>query len=194
MAGLVGAGSTNMEDNEASLNFSQELVESSPPAVAADDTVQTETENELVTPSDCSSVTTTANGRDIPSTPPPMSRIGLNDHKAGMGGLDKQKINQIILEASKGSKFYENEVKKERKVTEKITKLLSDLSHITVAQQEMAELEADRDILRLEQSRDLSNIIVHIDMDAFYAAVEMRDRPHLKKVPMAVGGNSMLVS
>ena len=31
-------------------------------------------------------------------------------------------------------------------------------------------------------------------MDAFYAAVEMRDKPELKDKPMAVGGSSMLVS
>ncbi len=30
--------------------------------------------------------------------------------------------------------------------------------------------------------------IIHIDMDCFYAAVEMRDRPDLKSRPMAVGG------
>jgi len=32
--------------------------------------------------------------------------------------------------------------------------------------------------------------IIHIDMDCFYAAVEMRDRPELAKVPLAVGGTS----
>jgi len=31
-----------------------------------------------------------------------MNRMRLNDNKAGMDGLDKEKINQIILEASKG--------------------------------------------------------------------------------------------
>lgn len=31
--------------------------------------------------------------------------------------------------------------------------------------------------------------IIHIDMDCFYAAVEMRDNPELKHVPIAVGGN-----
>lgn len=31
---------------------------------------------------------------------------------------------------------------------------------------------------------------IHIDMDCFYAAVEMRDNPHLATVPMAIGGNS----
>ena len=45
----------------------------------------------------------------------------------------------------------------------------------------------------LELTRDLSRSIVHIDMDMFYAAVEMRDDPSLKTKPMAVGGNDMLV-
>ncbi|GAL12572.1 DNA polymerase IV [Vibrio astriarenae] len=30
--------------------------------------------------------------------------------------------------------------------------------------------------------------IIHIDMDCFYAAVEMRDNPELRDVPIAVGG------
>lgn len=32
--------------------------------------------------------------------------------------------------------------------------------------------------------------IIHIDMDCFYAAVEMRDNPELRNLPIAVGGNS----
>lgn len=31
--------------------------------------------------------------------------------------------------------------------------------------------------------------IIHIDMDAFYASVEMRDNPTFKRYPLAVGGN-----
>ena len=30
--------------------------------------------------------------------------------------------------------------------------------------------------------------IIHVDMDCFYAQVEMRDRPELAKVPLAIGG------
>lgn len=46
---------------------------------------------------------------------------------------------------------------------------------------------ADDYIAELELSRDLTQTIVHIDCDAFYAAVEELDRPELRDVPMAVG-------
>ena len=55
-------------------------------------------------------------------------------------------------------------------------------------------LKADNLLAELESDRDLTRAIVHIDMDAYYAAVEMRDRPELHDKPMAVGGNSMLVN
>lgn len=129
-----------------------------------------------------------------PSPSVPMSRIGLNDNKAGMEGLDKAKINQIILEASKGSKYYENEKKKEKQVSKRIESMLKELGTITPAQTSAALKSADRELEALEATRDLTRIIVHIDMDAFYASVEMRDDPRLRDVPMAVGGRAMLVS
>lgn len=46
---------------------------------------------------------------------------------------------------------------------------------------------AEEYIVELELSRDLTQTIVHVDCDAFYAAVEEIDRPELKHVPMAVG-------
>jgi DNA polymerase-4 len=32
--------------------------------------------------------------------------------------------------------------------------------------------------------------IIHIDADCFYAAIEMRDDPKLRGIPMAVGGSA----
>ncbi|XP_044877513.1 DNA polymerase kappa isoform X1 [Mauremys mutica] len=119
-------------------------------------------------------------------------RMGLNDNKAGMQGLDKEKINKIIMEATKGSRFYENELKKDQQVNQRIEKMMQLKDKITSQQLLKAQLQADKLALELEQSRDLSCTIVHIDMDAFYAAVEMRDNPELKEKPIAVGSMSML--
>lgn len=47
---------------------------------------------------------------------------------------------------------------------------------------------ADALVAELELSRDLAQSIVHLDCDAFYAAVEQLDRPELKDLPFAVGG------
>ena len=66
------------------------------------------------------------------------------------------------------------------------------LSRLTEAEVARARLEADRSADELRAGRDLSRTIVHVDMDAFYAAVEMRDDPALREVPMAVGGMGML--
>uniref|UniRef100_A0A2K6AWV0 DNA polymerase kappa n=1 Tax=Macaca nemestrina TaxID=9545 RepID=A0A2K6AWV0_MACNE len=119
-------------------------------------------------------------------------RMGLNDNKAGMEGLDKEKINKIIMEATKGSRFYGNELKKEKQVNQRIENMMQQKAQITSQQLRKAQLQVDRFAMELEQNRNLSNTIVHIDMDAFYAAVEMRDNPELKDKPIAVGSMSML--
>ena len=41
-------------------------------------------------------------------------------------------------------------------------------------------------VLRHEELHGLA--IAHVDCDAFYAAIEERDRPELRDVPMIVGG------
>ncbi|KAF5183840.1 Dna polymerase kappa [Thalictrum thalictroides] len=46
--------------------------------------------------------------------------------------------------------------------------------------------------MELEVTRDLSRTWLHVDMDAFYAAVETKENPSLIKKPMAVGGMSMV--
>ena len=121
-----------------------------------------------------------------------LTRMELNDHKAGMVGLDKEKINQIIFETSKGSRFYENELKKDKQVAERIRKQTACLEKITEQQRQEALQTTQLIVNEFEKTRDLSRTFVHIDMDAFYAAVEILDNPELRDKPMAVGSNAML--
>ncbi|XP_034547629.1 DNA polymerase kappa [Notolabrus celidotus] len=123
-----------------------------------------------------------------------LSRMALNDNKAGMEGLDRDKINKIIMESSKGSKFYENELKREQQVNQRIEKMMLQKAQITEHQLKKAQAQVERMAAEMDSSRDLNRVIVHVDMDAFYAAVEMRDCPELKDKPMAVGSMSMLTT
>ena len=67
---------------------------------------------------------------------------------------------------------------------ERILKLKAQLENLDLK----SDLRrADDYIASLELSRDLSQYVIHIDCDAFYAAVEEIDRPEFKNVPMAVG-------
>ncbi|XP_029017318.1 DNA polymerase kappa [Betta splendens] len=121
-----------------------------------------------------------------------LSRMALNDNKAGMEGLDRDMINKIIMETSKGSRFYESELKREHQVNQRIEKIMLQKGQITEQQLKKAQAQVERVVSELERGRDLTRLIVHVDMDAFYAAVEMRDCPELKDKPMAVGSMSML--
>uniref|UniRef100_A0A8C7UF38 DNA polymerase kappa n=1 Tax=Oncorhynchus mykiss TaxID=8022 RepID=A0A8C7UF38_ONCMY len=121
-----------------------------------------------------------------------LSRMALNDNKAGMEGLNRDKINKIIMESSKGSRFYENELKKEQQVNQRIERMMLQKAHITEQQLSKAQAQVEKMTSDLERGRDLSRVIVHVDMDAFYAAVETRDCPDLMDKPMAVGSMSML--
>jgi hypothetical protein len=49
--------------------------------------------------------------------------MALNDTKAGMQGLDVDKINQIIQQASKGSKFYEHKKQRQMQLDQKIDEM-----------------------------------------------------------------------
>ncbi|KAF8570564.1 hypothetical protein P879_06913 [Paragonimus westermani] len=63
-------------------------------------------------------------------------------NKAGMDGLDKQTIMQIILENSKGSKFYENELRRERLLHQQIEAKLRQIRSLTPVMIQNAEHEA----------------------------------------------------
>jgi DNA polymerase kappa len=137
--------------------------------------------------------------RSIPERPQP-SRTPSNEHdslkyqllgpsltKAGQDTVDQTKVSEVIYNASKGSKFFNNEETKDKNLTDKINKILTKRRNLEKQDVSSDLRRADDYIAELELSRDLSQVVVHLDCDAFYAAVEELDRPELRDVPMAVG-------
>ncbi|KAF9876850.1 impB/mucB/samB family protein [Colletotrichum karsti] len=116
------------------------------------------------------------------------SLLGPSLTKAGQDSVDQSKVSEIIYNASKGSKFFNREEERDKILTKKIAQILDKKRQLEKLDLSRELRLADQLITQLELSRDLSQYIVHVDCDAFYAAVELLDRPELKDLPFAVGG------
>lgn len=116
------------------------------------------------------------------------SLLGPSLTKAGQDSVDQSKVSEIIYAASKGSKFFTREEEKDKILTGKIERILAKKARLEKVDLTRDLRAADALIAQLELSRDLTQSIVHLDCDAFYAAVELLDRPELHDKPFAVGG------
>jgi len=119
------------------------------------------------------------------SNPGRYFHFGIN--KAGMGNVDREKVNQIIHEASKGSKYYEKAKRSDEKLQMKISLLKTRAESLTQTEIQFGHIQVEEKVKMLEQSRDLTRTWCVVDFDAFYAACEERDFPHLKGKAVAIG-------
>lgn len=115
-------------------------------------------------------------------------------HKAGMQQVDKEKVSAVIAEASRDSRFYNKQMKKKEKYEQDIEKMKEKIDKVKKDKQQVLSIQtlANKKLDDLEKTRDLSRTWVHVDMDMFFVACEIRDRPELKDKPVAVGGIGML--
>merc|ERR1719245_290271 len=67
-------------------------------------------------------------------------------------------------------------------------------ARMTDAERAAMERRAAATLATLEEKRCLSRTYCVVDMDMFYAAVEIRDQPHLTSRPVAVGGLGMITT
>ncbi|KAH8119422.1 DNA/RNA polymerase [Phellopilus nigrolimitatus] len=113
---------------------------------------------------------------------------GPSAHKAGIA-KDQTEVNRLIAEVSRGSKFYNNEKRRDADWTIRINKILTRRNEL-LRESDIGRVEAkvDRLFAEMESRRDLSQTIVHVDMDAFFANVELQHNPELKDKPFAVVG------
>ena len=94
---------------------------------------------------------------------------------------------EIIFTASRGSKFFAHEQARDEALQARIAALTARKEQLLASNQSAERHRVTEQLAALEETRDLSQVIVHVDCDAFYASVEELERPELKKVPMAVG-------
>ncbi|KAK7961896.1 DNA polymerase kappa subunit [Apiospora aurea] len=116
------------------------------------------------------------------------SLLGPSLTKAGQGSVDQSKVSEVIYNASKGSKFFNREEAKDQILTQKIAQILEKKRRLEKLDLTRETRQADQLLAQLDAGRDLTQYIVHVDCDAFYAAVELLDRPELEHLPFAVGG------
>lgn len=97
-----------------------------------------------------------------------------NEHKAGLSGVDKQHVNRVVLEASRGSKFYTNEERKDAELSERIKHLKKRAEGVRTNEGALkaAEKRIATDVLpTLEAQRDEGKTILHLDMDCMFVFI-----------------------
>lgn len=123
--------------------------------------------------------------------------LRLDNTKAGMGGVDKARVEAVINDLSRGTPFFVNEQRKAQQRQRRIDAMLAKCREYDDEAKfpEVDRRRIARDVAALEKSlecRQVLGVFVHVDMDMFFAAVEEKLNPALRDVPMGVGGMGML--
>eukprot|EP01060_Flectonema_neradi_P029989 TRINITY_DN4264_c0_g1_i1.p1 TRINITY_DN4264_c0_g1~~TRINITY_DN4264_c0_g1_i1.p1 ORF type:complete len:726 (+),score=138.38 TRINITY_DN4264_c0_g1_i1:78-2255(+) len=114
------------------------------------------------------------------------------NEKGGMEGYNKNLQQQVIEELSRGSKHLEHAKRSDTRLTKKIQAMKERLDRLDDKTIQKNLKTADELLTSLEKDRPLGRWCAVVDMDMFYAAVEIKDNPHLATIPIAVGGKSMI--
>eukprot|EP01059_Diplonema_ambulator_P013088 TRINITY_DN23611_c0_g1_i1.p1 TRINITY_DN23611_c0_g1~~TRINITY_DN23611_c0_g1_i1.p1 ORF type:complete len:467 (+),score=35.50 TRINITY_DN23611_c0_g1_i1:122-1402(+) len=109
-----------------------------------------------------------------------------------MKGCDKALQARVIAELSQGSVHWEHVAGVEKDIDVKVKALKRKAKDVKTKELKIAEERADSLIREWEGEEVTGEWCVLVDMDMFFAAVEMRENPTLRDKPMVVGSPSMV--
>lgn len=72
--------------------------------------------------------------------------LELNSSKAGLQGIDKDHVNKVIQEASKGTPYYEHQQKRQKRINVKIEAMLAELETLSPAQLQASQHQPDTQV------------------------------------------------
>ena len=147
----------------------------------------------LVGPSTSSAAAATKNNNAATTTTAAANyETVFTNSKAGMDDADLNKVKQVVYDMSKNSAHFQNEQRKMEQVEARIARMKSTSANLTTAEIAAKTALIDSKIAALEATRDLTRTWIHVDMDAFFAAVEELANPELRGKAFAVGGMGMI--
>ncbi|CAG9311916.1 unnamed protein product [Blepharisma stoltei] len=114
-----------------------------------------------------------------------------------MKGINRDKIDRIIYEASKNTDYFKHEQHKIDQIKKKANSMKNEIQKNIAKGPRYIKVrsdEIDQKLRDYEKERELSETWIHIDMDMFYASVEIRDNPELADKPIAVGDYQMITT
>jgi DNA polymerase kappa len=116
--------------------------------------------------------------------------------KAGINSDALERAKQIIETASKHSEYYKCEEEAKMELMDKVAKYKERVEETKLDKKlwEKFEAKAARKIESIARELDFSRTWIHFDMDAFYAACEIRDEPSLAEVPLAIEDKNMIMT
>ncbi|CAD8068002.1 unnamed protein product [Paramecium primaurelia] len=106
-------------------------------------------------------------------------------NKAGVEGADQ--VKQVIDDATRGSEYYKRQQEKRQQVLQKVNKMQMELDNYKKNELKMKETKEFIQNKVKEFQINTDRIWAHFDMDMFYVACELLDKPELKDKPVAVG-------
>lgn len=114
--------------------------------------------------------------------------------KAGMEGIDRNRIDEIILRESGDSLYMQQQRRRDQIVNERIDRLKKKLAQAQRGWEKDLHRQLNAEIPEILAQRPTRSTAAVVDMDSFYMSCELLSKPHLKDRPACVGRGMILTS